>query len=86
MARKLQKHRRNVDPDQFDDFDDIYDENFDLDDLSRDIYSTEWGNDSEETERKSHRRKGGRRGELRRPHYELEDWEEFGEDDNWQTY
>ena len=83
MARKLKKQDYDLDFDSFENMDDDFEDDFDFKELSRDIYSTEWGDYAETEERSSSRRKIERRNDMKRLYSELNDWEEFGEQDNW---
>jgi len=86
MAKKAPKHTSDLDFDPYDDFDELYDDDFDLKELSKDFFSTEW---NEPTHRSSHgtaRRKIERRNEMRKLYSELNDWEEFGQNENWNSY
>lgn len=86
MAKKARKQTREFEFEPFDDIDDMYDEDIDLKELSKDFFSTEW---NEPTQRSSHgtaRRKIERRNEMRKLYSELNDWEEFGQSDDWRAY
>lgn len=74
-SRQLKQKLRILD---LEEQEDTFDEDFDLDDLSRDIYSTEWGNDWESDEGFSARRKIERRRDREKLYSELDDWESFG--------
>ncbi len=86
MGKKSRKHRRDLDWIPFDGFDDIYDEELDIKDFSRDIYSTDLGDYSEKEDRSSTRRKIERRGDMKRLYSELNDWEEFGSHESWRLH
>jgi hypothetical protein len=88
MAKKARKHNREFKFDPYDDFDDMYDDDFDAKDLTRDFHSTEWGEEnlSDWNGHGSARRKIERRNEIKRLYSELNDWEEFGEDENNYVY
>jgi hypothetical protein len=83
MGRKLKKQDYNLDFDPLESMDDGFEDGFDLDELSRDIYSAEWGDYAETEERSSSRRKIERRNDMKRLYSELNDWEEFGEEASW---
>lgn len=85
MAKRARKKNRDFNFDPYDDFDDMYDDDFDPKDVSKDFYSTEWGEDdiSDWNGHGTARRKIERRNEMKRLYSELNDWEEFGDSDNW---
>jgi len=78
MGKKARKSYRNINVDNNDDFDDIFDDDFDADELSRDIFSTEWGDNYERDSGISARRKIERRKEMKKLYSQLDEWEEFG--------
>lgn len=84
MARKARKLTREFKFDPYDDFDDIYDDDFDAKVLTRDSHSTEWSKDdhSDWNGHGSARRKIERRNEMKKLYSELNDWEEYGESDS----
>ena len=85
MARKSRK-KPTEKFDLFDDFDDFdLDEDLDLERLSRNLKSEEWGDPYESSPRGSSRRQIERRQELKRLYSELNDWEEFGETERWSS-
>jgi hypothetical protein len=86
MAKKSRKDTREIEFDPYDDFDDVYDDDIDLKSLSRDFFSTEWNEPSQRTSHGSARRKIERRNEMRKLYSELNDWEEFGQNENWHAY
>ncbi len=86
MARKGRKHTRELDFDPFDDFDDLYDDDLDLKELSRDFLGSDLDEAPGRGSHGSARRKIERRNEMRRLYSELNDWEEFGQDENWHAY
>lgn len=77
MSKRARKNYRNLDIGKDDDFDDLFEDDFDFDELSRDIYSTEWG-ENESDSRISPRRKIERRRDLKRLYSQLDEWEGFG--------
>ena len=83
MGRKARKPGQQSDFDPYDDFNDGYDEEIDIRDLSRDLYSTErddyYGSDVSF----SARRKIERRRDLKKLYSQLDEWEEFGEQVGW---
>jgi len=78
MGKKARKNYRNLGIQEDDDFDDLFDDDFDANDLSRDIYSTEWGEENETDDRISTRRKIERRNDMKKLYSQLDEWEEFG--------
>jgi hypothetical protein len=90
MGKKSRKHQRGFDTDPYDDFDIEYenfmaefDESQDATNLSKDIYSTDWGNDFEHHENVSARRKIERRNDRKTLHSQISDWDDWGEFDDW---
>ena len=86
MAKKARNHKRETDFDPYDEFDDIYDDDLDLKELPRAFFSTEGNEPMQRTSHGSARRKIERRNEMRKLYSELNDWEEFGQDENWHAY
>jgi hypothetical protein len=60
-----------------DDFDDLFDDDFDANELSKDISSTEWGDDDLDSSVNA-RRKIERRKDIKKLYSQLDEWEEFG--------
>jgi hypothetical protein len=82
MGKKSGKNPREFELDEIDDFDDLDD--LDVKGLSRDIYSAEWDDEYEEKQdRADARRKIERRRDMKRLYSELNDWEEFGLNEDW---
>jgi hypothetical protein len=83
MGRKAGKTRQRLDFDPYDDFNDGYEDEIDIRDLSKDFYSTErddyYGTDASF----SARRKIERRGDMKKLYSQLDEWEEFGEQTDW---
>ena len=83
MGRKAGKTRQRLDFDPYDDFNDGYDDEIDIGDLSRDFYSTDrsdyYGTDGSF----SARRKIERRRDMKKLYSQLDEWEEFGEQTDW---
>jgi len=77
MGKRARKNYRNVSIDSADDFDDLFDDDFDANELSKDIYSTEWGDDDQDSSVNA-RRKIERRKDIRKLYSQLDEWEEFG--------
>jgi hypothetical protein len=86
MAKKSRKHTREFDFDPDDIFDDVYDDVFDLKGLPRDFSSLDWDEPAGQPAHGSARRKIERRNEMRKLYSELNEWEEFGRDENWHVY
>ena len=83
MGKRSGKQPREFDLDTYDDFDD-FDDDVDMKELSRDFYSSDWGDDyDDKQDRADARRKIERRREMKRLHSELNDWEEFGLGEDW---
>ena len=83
MGKKSRDTIRRMEVESFDGHDDDFDGEFDLDELSRDIYSTDWGGEYETEERFSVRRKIERRADMKKLYSELDEWEEFGRINDW---
>ena len=86
MAKRARKKHRDFNFDPYDDFDDMYDDDFDAKEISKDFFSAEWGEDDDFSDFNGHgtaRRKIERRNEMKRLYSELNDWEEFGENENY---
>ncbi len=77
MGKRARKNYRNVSIENEDDFDDLFDDDFDANELSRDIYSTEWGEDDNDSGVNA-RRKIERRKDIKKLYSQLDEWEEFG--------
>jgi hypothetical protein len=71
----------HITDDAYDEFDDFLDDDFDLRELSRDIYSTEWGNDYyyEKYFTGDSRKRVERRRDLKKLYSQLDEWEGFGD-------
>lgn len=80
MAKSKRKRRDISDFDSVDDFGHLDGEEFDLEELSRDIYSTEWSDDvSLSGDRLTARRRIERRREMHKLYSELDEWDSFGD-------
>jgi hypothetical protein len=77
MGKRARKNYRNVSIENEDDFDDLFDDDFDANELSKDIYSTEWGDDDQDSSFNA-RRKIERRKDVKKLYSQLDEWEEFG--------
>jgi len=76
MAKKARKTYRNISVEADDDFDDIFDDELDADELARDIHSTDWSGQRDHGF--TARRKIERRKDMKRLYSQLDEWEEFG--------
>jgi hypothetical protein len=86
MSKKSRKKHQKFDLEFDDDFFDGNDNDFDLDQLSRDIYSTEWGSYEERTVssgKSDSRRRIQHRRDIKKLYSQLDDWEEFGSEGQW---
>jgi hypothetical protein len=77
MGKRARKNYRNVSIENEDDFDDLFDDDFDANELSKDIHSTEWGDDDGDSSVNA-RRKIERRKDIKKLYSQLDEWEEFG--------
>jgi hypothetical protein len=77
MGKRARKNYRNVSIENEDDFDDLFDDDFDANELSKDISSTEWGDDDLDSSVNA-RRKIERRKDIKKLYSQLDEWEEFG--------
>jgi hypothetical protein len=86
MSKKSRIKRQKVTVEIDDDFDDLYDSDFDFEQLSRDDYDDD-GNEIEERTRRGSKRtarwKIERRRDKRKLYSQLNDWEEFGSHHSW---
>lgn len=83
MGKKSRKRTREMDFDAYDEWGGAYDDDFDVNELANDIYSTEWRNGYESEERFTARRKIERRRDMKKLYSQLDDWEEFGSKTDW---
>ena len=83
MGKKVRKHKREMEFDPYEDFDDAYDGNIGMGDLSSEFLNTNRDDYSARERDYSERRKMGRRRNAKRRYSELDDWEEFGELSDW---
>jgi hypothetical protein len=85
MAKKAGKKYSELDFDPYDDADDLFgDAEPDDSELAREIYSTDWDDDSlDAEERFSARRKIERRKDMRKLYSQLDEFEEFGDRADW---
>ena len=83
MASNKRKSRQKMKVDILEDFDDYYDEDFDVKDIAKDFYSTEWSHYDESEKRMTARRKIEQRRDLQKLYSQLDDFEEFGQPFSW---
>ena len=84
MTRKTGKKYWELDFDPYADADDVSgDGELDVGELARDFHSTDWGDDLDNEERFSVRRKIERRNDMRKLYSQLDDFEEFGDSSDW---
>ena len=83
MASRKRKFRHKMDFEPHDDVDFIYDDDMDIKDIARDFYSTDRHYDLEEESRITARRQIERRTDMKKLYSELDEWEEFGNYDDW---
>jgi len=82
MSKKARKKYREMDFDPLDELDDLYDD-FDVNEVSREIHNTGWDDDFETEERFSARRKIERRNDMKKLYSQLDEWEQFGDRADW---
>ena len=83
MASRKRKFRETMDFEPYDDVDFIDDDDMDIKDIARDFYSTDRDYDLEEESRITARRQIERRRDMKKLYSELDEWEEFGNYDDW---
>jgi hypothetical protein len=84
MSKKSRAKRQKVNLDFDDDFGDLYDDDFDLDDISRDVDKDEWDDfDYDKRFKTDARRRIERRRDMKRLYSQLDEWEEFGARGDW---
>lgn len=84
MAKKASKKYKELDFDPFEEFDEIFDDELDVKELSRDYSSSKWGDDSDDDDdRFSARRRIERRNDMKKLYSQLDDWEQFGDRVDW---
>jgi broad specificity phosphatase PhoE len=84
MAKKVRKKYKEMDFDPYDEFDESFEEELDVKELSREIQSGEWDDYYEETEERfSARRKIERRNDMKKLYSQLDEWEQFGDRVDW---
>lgn len=83
MAKKARKKFKELDFDPYDEFDDVFDEDFDVKELSKDIPAGGWDEYSDTEERFSARRRIERRNDIKKLYSQLDEWEQFGNRADW---
>jgi hypothetical protein len=83
MAKKARKKYKELDFDPFDEFDDLYSDDLDFKELSRDPQNAGWDDYLETEERFSARRKIERRNDMKKLYSQLDEWEQFGDRGDW---
>lgn len=83
MASKNRKFREKPDYDPYDDYNEDFEDDMDIEDIARDFYSTDWEGAFKTDRRMNARRKIEQRREMKRLYSQLDDFAEFGEHANW---
>ena len=83
MSKKARKKYRELDFDPLDELDDLYDDDFDVNELARERHNTGWDDYFETEERFSARRKIERRNDMKKLYSQLDEWEQFGDRPDW---
>jgi hypothetical protein len=83
MASRKRKFRETMDFEPYDDVDFIDDDDIDIKDIARDFFSTDRDYDLGEESRFTARRQIERRREMKKLYSELDDWEDFGNYEDW---
>lgn len=83
MASRKRKFRQKMDFEPSDDVDFNYDDDMDIKDIARDFYSTDSYYESDEESRITARRQIERRRDMKKLYSELDEWEEFGNHEDW---
>jgi hypothetical protein len=83
MAKKARKKYKELDFDPLDEFDDLYSDDLDVKELSREIQQGGWDDYPETEERFSARRKIERRNDMKKLYSQLDEWEQFGDRVDW---
>jgi hypothetical protein len=84
MAKKARKKYKELDFDPLDEFDDLYSDDLDVKELSREIQQGGWDDDYPEVEERfSARRKIERRNDMKKLYSQLDEWEQFGDRVDW---
>lgn len=81
MAKKARKKYKELDFDPYDEFEETFEEDLDVKELSQ---SGDWDDYYEETEERfSARRKIERRNDMKKLYSQLDEWEQFGDRVDW---
>ena len=83
MAKKARKKYKELDFDPLDEFDDLYGDDLDAKELSREIHNGGWDDYLDPEERFSARRKIERRNDMKKLYSQLDEWEQFGDRVDW---
>jgi hypothetical protein len=83
MAKRARKKFKEADFDPYDEFDDVFDEDFDVKELSREIPAGGWDDYFDTEERFSARRRIERRNDIKKLYSQLDEWEQFGDRADW---
>jgi hypothetical protein len=84
MGRKRESYFKEIDSDQYDEYEDDFDDDLnDLGLLSKDFYSTDWEDPSGSEDRFSTRRKIERRNDLRDLYSQFDDWDDLESLNEW---
>ena len=83
MASKKRRFRETMDFEPYDDDDFMDDDDMDIKDIARDFYSADRDYDLEEESRITARRQIERRRDMKKLYSELDEWEDFGNYDDW---
>lgn len=83
MAKKARKKFKELDFDPYDEFDDAFDEELDVKELSRDTPNGGWDDNYDTEERFSARRRIERRNDMKKLYSQLDEWEQFGDRADW---
>ncbi|MGK2927673.1 MAG: hypothetical protein ACSLE2_18825 [Lysobacterales bacterium] len=83
MAKKARKKFKELDFDPYDEFDDVFEEDIDVKDLSKDIPAGGWDDYFDTEDRFSARRRIERRNDMKKLYSQLDEWEQFGDRADW---
>ena len=83
MTKKARKKFKELDFDPYDEFDETFDEELDVKELSRDSSNGGWDEYHDTEERFSARRKIERRNDMKKLYSQLDEWEQFGDRADW---
>jgi hypothetical protein len=83
MAKKARKKFKELYFDPYYAFDDAFDEEFDVKEVSKDSPNGGWDAYYDTEERVSARRKIERRNDMKKLYSQLDEWEQFGDRADW---